>query len=55
VIGSFQAGADILLCPQNFVEAFDAIAAAVQNGAISEERLNRSVRRILTIKLKKQK
>ena len=53
VMGSFQAGVDVLLSPQDFVEAFDAIVAAVENGAISEERLNSSVRRILKVKVKK--
>ena len=53
VMGSFQAGVDILLSPQDFVEAFDAIVAAVEKGTISEERLNSSVRRILRVKVKK--
>lgn len=46
-IGSIQAGADIVLVPKNFVEAFDAVVAAVNRGTISEERINQSVRRIL--------
>lgn len=41
---------DIVLVPQNFVEAFDAVVAAVNNGTISEERINQSVRRILRLK-----
>ena len=51
-VGSIQAGADIVLGPRYFTEAFDAVIAAVNNGTISEERINQSVRRIL--KLKKQ-
>lgn len=33
------------------IEAFDAVMAAVNNGTISEERINQSVRRILKLKL----
>lgn len=33
-------------------EAFDGVLEAVQNGTISEERLNESVRRILMLKQK---
>jgi len=51
-VGCIQAGVDIVLGPQNFPEAFDAVVAAVNNGTISEERINQSVRRIM--KLKKQ-
>ena len=51
-VGTLLAGADIVLGPQNFVEAFDAVVQAVEDGTITEERLNQSVRRIL--KLKKQ-
>ena len=49
-VGCIKAGADIVLCPRYFVEAFDAILAAVNSGSISEERINQSVRRILTLK-----
>ena len=52
-VGCIQAGVDIVLSPQNFVKAFDAIVAAVENGTITEARLDQSVRRIL--KLKKQR
>lgn len=46
----FEAGCDILLMPENFTEAFDAIIEAVEDGTISEQRLDESVRRILTLK-----
>ena len=52
-VGSIQAGVDIVLDPRNFVEAFDAVMDAVNNGTISEERINESVRRVLKMKLKK--
>ena len=51
-VGTLQAGADIVLGPQNFVKAFDAVVKAVEDGTLTEERINQSVRRIL--KLKKQ-
>ena len=51
-VGTLQAGADIVLGPQNFVEAFDAVVKAVEDGRLTEQRIDQSVRRIL--KLKKQ-
>ena len=51
-VGCIQAGADIVLCPKDLIEAFDAIIAAVENGTITEERINQSVRRILKLKSK---
>ena len=50
-VGSILAGADIVLGPRYFTEAFDAVMAAVNNGTISEERINQSVRRILRLRL----
>ena len=49
-VGSILAGVDIVLGPRYFVEAFDAVVDAVNSGAISEERINQSVRRILRLK-----
>ena len=49
-VGTLQAGADIVLGPQNFVEAFDAVVKAVENGTLSEQRIDQSVRRILRLK-----
>jgi len=51
-VGSILAGVDIVLGPQNLIEAFDAVIAAVENGTITEERINQSVRRILKLKSK---
>lgn len=45
-----EAGADILLMPQDLPEAFEAIMAAVEDGTIPEARIDESVRRILTLK-----
>lgn len=47
---SLQAGADIILGPKNFIEAFDAVMKAVEDGTLTEERIDESVRRILTLK-----
>lgn len=46
-----NAGADILLEPKDFYSAYDAVLAAVQNGDISEDRIDESVRRILGVKI----
>jgi len=48
--GCLNAGADIILGPQNFTRAFNAVVKAVENGSISEERIDNSVRRILELK-----
>lgn len=51
-VGTLKAGTDIVLGPQNFVKAFDAVVKAVEDGTLTEQRIDQSVRRIL--KLKKQ-
>ena len=50
-VGCIKAGVDIVLGPRHFIEAFDAVMAAVDDGTISEERINQSVRRILKLRL----
>lgn len=49
-VGTLQAGADIVLGPQNFVKAFDAVVKAVEDGVLTEQRIDQSVRRILKLK-----
>ncbi len=49
-VGAIKAGVDILLCPLNYKEAFDALVEAVQRGEITEARIDESVRRILRVK-----
>lgn len=44
------AGADMLLCVKDYPAAFEAVLAAVEDGTISGERLDSSVRRILQLK-----
>lgn len=51
VVQAVQAGADVLLCPASVSEAYDALHAAVEEGDISESRIDESVQRILTAKL----
>ncbi|GBD32839.1 Beta-hexosaminidase [bacterium HR33] len=50
-VRAFLAGNDILLMPSDLGTAFRAMVAAVRNGRIPEDRLNRSVRKILQLKL----
>ena len=47
-----QAGADMILMPADFSAAYAGVRNAVQNGTITEERINESVRRILAVKNK---
>ena len=46
-----QAGCDMLLMPQDFQAAYQAVLNAVEDGTISEERLNESVERIVGAKI----
>ena len=46
-----EAGVDLLLMPEEVEEAYAAIYEAVQNGEVTEERIDESVRRILEVKL----
>ena len=49
-VNAITAGADMILQPENYDEAYEAVLAAVQDGTISEERINESLRRIYRIK-----
>ena len=49
---SILAGADVLLVPGNGQECYKAIQKAVKNGTIPLERIDESVERILTLKIK---
>lgn len=50
---AFEAGADMLLLPENVEDAAAAIKGAVSSGRISEMRINESVSRILKVKLER--
>lgn len=47
---AIEAGADMLLMPEDFETAYNGLLTAVQEGMISEERINESLRRIFRIK-----
>lgn len=53
-IAAVNAGADIILMPEDFKAAYAAVLEAVQNGTISEERINESVTRIVKVKQQMQ-
>ncbi|SDI48607.1 glycoside hydrolase family 3 protein [Natribacillus halophilus] len=52
-IRAIQAGSDIVLMPVDVEEVAEWLITAVQEGEISEERIDDSVERILTLKLKR--
>lgn len=52
VIKAIQAGADIVLIPFDYKSCFDAVVHAVEEGTISMERIDESVKRILSMKYK---
>lgn len=52
-VRAVNAGVDMLLMPYDIDRAYSAIYNAVQNGTISEARINDAVRRILTVKMQK--
>jgi len=49
---AFQAGADIILMPQDLPAAYHALLSSVKTGEISITRVDESVRRILFLKLR---
>lgn len=49
---SIKAGIDMILCPADFNAAYKGVLNAVKSGEISEQRINESVTRILTVKYK---
>ncbi len=51
-LNAVNAGADMLLCPEDLGEAVQALLEAVEDGDIEESRINESVVRILAAKIK---
>ncbi|MBR5152988.1 MAG: glycoside hydrolase family 3 protein [Clostridia bacterium] len=49
---AIEAGCDMILCPEDMHRAFEGIINALMDGTLTEERINQSVRRILTVKEK---
>lgn len=52
-VAALQAGVDMILMPEDFKEAYEAVVSAVKNGELTEERIDESVFRILTLKEEK--
>lgn len=50
-VQAVQAGADILLMPEDFEDAYQGVLRAVKSGTITEARIDQSVKRILEVKL----
>ncbi len=48
---ALQAGADLLLMPADFREAYGGVLDAVKTGELTEERIDQSLTRILSVKL----
>ena len=53
-VKALQAGADMLLMPENFQEAYQGVLDALENGTLTQEQIDCSVRRILNVKLSMQ-
>ncbi|MCM1181835.1 MAG: beta-N-acetylhexosaminidase [Roseburia sp.] len=49
---AINAGADILLEPEDYQEAYEGVLQAVQDGTITQERIQESLRRIYRLKYK---
>lgn len=47
---ALQAGVDLLLMPAGLAQAYDGVLAAVEDGRLTEERIDESVARILALK-----
>lgn len=51
-VKAVEAGVDVILLPSDFAGAYGTLLQYVKEGRISEQRINESLRRILTLKLK---
>ena len=49
-VAALNAGADMLLMPEDFQSAYNGVLSAVENGTVTEERIDESVCRILEVK-----
>ena len=52
-IKALEAGADMLLMPENFEEAYQGVLEAVKDGTLKEARVDESLARIFRLKYKK--
>ncbi len=51
-VAAIQAGADIVVCPADYKEAYQGVMDAVSSGTITEERIQESLYRIYRVKYK---
>lgn len=51
-VKALEAGVDMILMPADFKEAYAGVLDAVRQGVLSEERIEKSVRRIINLKLR---
>lgn len=51
-VAAIQAGADLLLSPENYQEAYEGVLQAVTDGTITQERIHDSLYRIYFVKYK---
>ncbi len=52
-VNAISAGADMVLMPENFMAAYNAVYDAVSNGKIDEKTIDEKVQRILELKIKR--
>ena len=52
-VNAIKAGVDIVLMTTDLEEAYEAVYKAVENGTITEEQINKSVQRIMEVKIKR--
>lgn len=50
-VAALRAGVDMVLMPQDLQEAYDGVAKAIADGVLTEDRIDRSVLRILNVKI----
>lgn len=51
-VKALQAGADMILMPEDFEVAYEGVLAALNDGTLTEERIDESLRRIYRVKYK---
>ena len=51
-VGAIEAGADMVLMPKDFKEAYQGVLDAIAAGILTEERINESLHRIFCVKYK---
>lgn len=51
-VKALQAGADMILMPENYQAAYQGVLDAVNNGTLTEERIDESLRRVYRVKKK---